>query len=56
MAFIITGVPCFGPGALASKIEASKHFAKEFMKRWDIPTARFQTFTDVTEAEHFIRK
>ncbi|KAK2163552.1 hypothetical protein LSH36_77g01068 [Paralvinella palmiformis] len=49
------GVPCFGPGALASKIEASKHFAKEFMKRWDIPTARFQTFTDVTEAEHFIR-
>ena len=43
-------VPCFGPSRSAARIESSKHFAKDFMKRHNIPTARWQAFTDPEEA------
>lgn len=44
------GIPCFGPSAKAAQIEASKEFSKEFMSRHDIPTARFHSFRDPSEA------
>ena len=43
-------IPCFGPSRAAARIESSKHFAKDFMQRHKIPTARWKAFTDVEEA------
>ena len=39
---VFAGVSCFGPRSNAAKIEGSKLFAKEFMTRHSIPTARYQ--------------
>ena len=36
------GVSCFGPRSSAAVIEGSKLFAKEFMSRYSIPTARYK--------------
>ena len=44
------GVPCFGPNKNAAIIEASKVYAKELMKRWGIPTARYESFDDMDAA------
>ena len=44
------GVPCFGPRANAAVIEASKVFAKDLMKRYGIPTAAYEVFTDLDAA------
>ncbi len=44
------GIRCFGPSQAAAQIEASKSFAKEFMRRHKIPTARYQIFTDIQSA------
>ncbi|XP_012707665.2 trifunctional purine biosynthetic protein adenosine-3 [Fundulus heteroclitus] len=49
------GVPCFGPSAKAAQLEASKSFAKAFMERHGIPTARYGSFTDPQEACRYIR-
>ena len=43
-------IPCFGPSSAAARIESSKHFAKDFMQRHKIPTARWKAFTDAEEA------
>jgi len=45
----------FGPSQLAAEIEGSKAFAKEFMRKYHIPTAPFQIFTEASEAISFIR-
>jgi len=45
-----------GPTALAARLEASKAFAKEFMMRANIPTARFATVTSSDEAEAALRQ
>ncbi|XP_021367894.1 trifunctional purine biosynthetic protein adenosine-3-like isoform X1 [Mizuhopecten yessoensis] len=50
------GIPCFGPSAAASQIEASKYFSKQFMYRYGIPTARYQSFTDVESASQHIQQ
>ncbi|KAM4711422.1 trifunctional purine biosynthetic protein adenosine-3-like [Anableps anableps] len=50
------GVPCFGPSAKAAQLEASKSFAKAFMERHGIPTARYGSFTDPQEACGYIRR
>ncbi|XP_060054628.1 trifunctional purine biosynthetic protein adenosine-3 isoform X2 [Erinaceus europaeus] len=48
------GVHCFGPTAEAAQLESSKRFAKEFMARHGIPTARWRAFTKADEACGFI--
>ena len=49
------GVPCFGPRKNAAVIEASKVFAKELMKRYGIPTARYEHFDDMEAALHYLQ-
>ena len=44
------GVPCFGPEACAAIIEGSKIFSKNLMKKYNIPTARYEVFTDMESA------
>ena len=44
------GIRTFGPSQAAAQIESSKAFAKAFMERHGIPTARSVTFTDYSEA------
>ncbi len=50
------GIPCFGPSRDAAVIEASKAFAKSLMKKYGIPTARFETFTNMDRALEYIDK
>ncbi len=49
------GVRCFGPKQAAAEIEASKVFAKDFMARHQIPTARYGTFTDLDKAIQYLQ-
>lgn len=50
------GKRCFGPSKAAAQIEASKAFAKQLMHKYNIPTAKFQTFDDYGEALEYVRK
>jgi phosphoribosylamine--glycine ligase len=45
----------FGPTQKAAQLESSKIWAKEFMKRNSIPTARFEIFEDETKAEEYVK-
>ncbi len=49
------GIPCFGPNKKAAIIEGSKAFAKELMKSANIPTAKYEVFTDESLALDFIK-
>ncbi len=44
------GIPCFGPHANAAIIEGSKVFSKNLMKKYSIPTAEYEVFTDMDSA------
>jgi len=48
------GLRIFGPSQLAAAIQASKAFAKEFMRKSHTPTAPFQIFSEASEAISFI--
>ncbi|MBR0309187.1 MAG: phosphoribosylamine--glycine ligase [Mogibacterium sp.] len=48
------GIPCFGPSAAAAAIEGSKVFAKELMRKYDIPTARYHSFDNMKEALYYL--
>ena len=50
------GLKIFGPNKEASQFEGSKVFAKDFMDRAGIPTARFDVFEEPLEAREFIKK
>jgi phosphoribosylamine--glycine ligase len=50
------GLDCYGPTRAAARLEGSKAFAKEFMQRHGIPTARFAVFDDAHAARDFARK
>jgi phosphoribosylamine--glycine ligase len=49
------GIAVFGPSRAAAQLEASKQFAKEFMARYDIPTAGFAVFEDLEAALAHVR-
>ncbi len=53
--FKAEGLPCFGPSQGAAQLEGSKDFTKEFLVRYDIPTAAYETFTEVDAAVAYIR-
>ncbi len=55
-AFKAEGLRIFGPSRHSAQLEASKDFAKRFMARHDIPTARYETFTDAKAAHAYILK
>ena len=48
------GIPCFGPRANAAIIEGSKAFAKDLMKKYHIPTASYEIFTDLSAALSYL--
>ena len=52
--FTEKGLPVFGPSKQAAQLESSKIWAKEFMKRNDIPTADFEIFDDAQKAKEFV--
>jgi phosphoribosylamine--glycine ligase len=54
--FTERGLRIFGPAKAAAQIEGSKAFAKELMKKYAIPTASYETFTETEPAIDFIRK
>ena len=49
-------LPCFGPSAAAAQLEGSKAFSKNFLARHNIPTARYQNFTELEPALAYIRE
>jgi phosphoribosylamine--glycine ligase/phosphoribosylformylglycinamidine cyclo-ligase len=50
------GIPCFGPSKLAARMEGSKAFSKDFMKRHNIPTASYGTFADYKKACNYLKE
>ena len=48
------GVPCFGPSKDAAIIEGSKVFSKKLMKKYGIPTAAYEVFSDMGEALRYV--
>ena len=54
-AFRKDGRKIFGPGADAAKLEASKSFSKDFMRRYALPTAEYKVFNSYVHAEDYVR-
>ena len=48
------GIPCFGPNKAAAIIEGSKIFSKNLMKKYGIPTAAYETFSDMESAFKYL--
>ncbi|MBR2337940.1 MAG: phosphoribosylamine--glycine ligase [Clostridia bacterium] len=48
------GIPCFGPRANAAIIEGSKVFSKDLMKKYGIPTAAYEVFSDMDAALQYL--
>ena len=55
-AFRAAGLKIFGPTRAAAQLESSKDFAKRFMVRHNIPTAFFETFSDIAAAKAYVEK
>ncbi|THF64419.1 phosphoribosylamine--glycine ligase [Pseudothauera rhizosphaerae] len=54
-AFRAAGLPIFGPLQAAARLESSKDFAKQFLVRHGIPTAKYRTFADAAEAHAYLK-
>ncbi|KAL4918014.1 phosphoribosylglycinamide synthetase [Aspergillus aurantiobrunneus] len=52
--FQAVGIRCFGPSKAAARMEGSKAFSKDFMKRQDIPTAAYGNFTEYEKARQYL--
>ena len=50
------GIPAFGPDAKAARIESSKVFSKNLMKKYNIPTAEYEVFDNAKEASLYIKE
>ena len=50
------GIPVFGPSEAASRLEGSKSFAKELMRRYEIPTAKYEVCQDVETGKGIIHQ
>lgn len=50
------GIPAFGPKKNAAIIEGSKVFSKNLMKKYGIPTAEYEVFTNADEALEYVKK
>ena len=48
------GIPCFGPDAKAAIIEGSKVFSKNLMKKYGIPTAEYEVFSNLADALNYL--
>ncbi|MDB5812992.1 MAG: phosphoribosylamine--glycine ligase [Rhodocyclales bacterium] len=53
-AFRAEGLPIFGPTRAAAQLESSKDFAKQFLVRHNIPTAKYKTFSDAAQAHAYV--
>ena len=53
--FMSAGLKIFGPTKKAAEIETSKSYAKELMKKYHIPTAGYEVFTDYEKAINYVR-
>jgi phosphoribosylamine--glycine ligase len=51
-----TGILSFGPSQLAARLEGSKGFTKDLCKRYNIPTAAYERFSDVTQAIAYLER
>ena len=49
------GIPCFGPKRSAAIIEGSKAFSKDLMKKYGIPTAAYEIFTELDKALEYLK-
>lgn len=49
------GIPCFGPDKRAAIIEGSKVFSKNLMKKYSIPTAEYEVFSDIEKALDYVK-
>lgn len=49
------GLKCFGPSRGAAQLEGSKSFTKDFLKRHNIPSAEYQSFTDTEAAVNYLK-
>ncbi|GAB2583508.1 phosphoribosylamine--glycine ligase [Dyella jejuensis] len=54
--FRAAGLRIFGPRAIAAQLEGSKAFAKDFLLRHNIPTARYAVFTELNKALAYVRE
>lgn len=54
-AFRAAGLNCFGPSAAAAMLEGSKAFAKDFLKKYRIPTAGYAVFSEAEPALRYLR-
>lgn len=54
--FLNTNVLVFGPTKKATLIESSKTYAKDLMKKYNIPTAKYQVFKDLEKAKAYIKE
>ncbi|KAE9374861.1 phosphoribosylamine--glycine ligase [Stipitochalara longipes BDJ] len=52
--FRAVGIRCFGPSKLAARMEGSKTFSKDFMKRHNIPTAAYENFSNYEDATKYL--
>jgi phosphoribosylamine--glycine ligase len=50
-----SGIAAFGPNQKAAQLEGSKDFCKQLLKKYNIPTATFETFYDGDEAKEYLR-
>lgn len=55
-AFEAVDLPCFGPSKAAAMLEGSKSFAKEFLRRHNIPTPNYAAFTDINAARDHLQQ